>query len=406
MFFEKAIPEKARDAYRRDAWAGMLGGIYTGAIFPFVAFIARDQLHASVTLISLMMAAPFIGSMFALFYAHAMEGRRKLPYVVWSTITARALFFFMLFATTPLRFVLIVAAVQAIATIAGPAYSAVLKEIYPDEHRGRIMAYIRVGLAFATFAATLLVGQILKHHVLNFRFVFPIAALIGIMATLSFSTIKTAPVDPDDPDNSRASIIPFLKNTLAIFKEDRDYTWFALSIFVFGFGNMLASPLYPIFQVDRLHISASQVAMLSNVAAVVWMFSYFYWGKYVDIQSPLKATMINVLLICLVPLIYFLAKNVWMLIPAAVVSGVVTSGLELSYFNGILFFAKDGRESHYQALHSFLLGIRGTIAPFCGAAMITLFRGQGIDVKFVFLISMSIMLLGGVLQTVGVKRRY
>ena len=403
MFFEKAIPKEARNAYKRDAWSGLLGGLYMGAIFPFVGFIARDKLHASVTLISLMAAAPFLGSMFALFYAHAMEGRRKLPYVVWSTLVARALFFCMLFAATPLAFALIVSGVQIIASVSGPAYAAVLKEIYPDEHRGRIMAYTRVGLAFTTFVSTLLVGKILP--AIGYRYIFPLAALIGIAAILAFGTIKTAPVDPD-PDDDKISIGPFLKNTLAIFREDRRYTWFSLSIFMVGFGNLLASPLYPIFQVDRLHISAGQVAMLSNIASVVWMFSYFYWGKYVDIECPLKATVINILLICLIPINYFLARNVWMLIPAAVISGTVTSGLELSYFNGILFFAKEGRESHYQALHSFMLGIRGTIAPFCGAAMISLFRGGGIDVKYVFLISAGIMLLGGVFQLFGVKHRY
>jgi len=57
-------------------------------------------------------------------------------------------------------------------------------------------------------------------------------------------------------------------------------------------------------------------------------------------------------------------------------------------------------------LHSFFLGIRGTIAPFCGAAIASLFRGAGIDVKYVFLIAMALMLLGAGFQLAGVKYRY
>lgn len=406
MFFEKVVPEGARDAYRRDAWSGLLGGIYTGAIFPFIGFIARDRLHASVVLIGLMTAAPFIGNMFALFYANAMEGRQKMPYVVWSQVIARALFVFTIFATTPLVFALIVAAVQIVATVASPAYAAILKEIYPDQQRGRIMAYIRVGMAFTTLVSTQLVGQMLKRHVLDFRYVFPIAGLFGVASALAFGTIRTAPVDPGESNNYRADTPTFLRNTLAIFKEDRNYTWFALSVFTFGFGNLIAAPLYPVFQVDSLHITATQVAVLSNTATLIWMFSYLYWGKYVDVQSPLKAVVVNVLLVSLVPLIYFLATNVWMLLPAAMISGITMGGVELSYFNSILYFAKEGRESHYQALHSFLLGIRGTIAPFCGAALVSVFKAGQIDMRYVFLVSMGLMLLGAGLQSLGVKRRY
>jgi len=406
VFFEKAIPKGARDAYRRDARSGMLGGIYSGAIFPFVGYIARDRLHASVALIGLMTAAPFIGNMFALFYANAMEGRRKMPYVVWSQVIARSLFLFALFATTPISFALMVSAIQIIVTISSPAYAAILKEVYPDEHRGRIMAYIRVGMAFTTFVSTLVVGQVLKLGKWDYTHIFPIAGVFGVMAAISFGTIRTAPVDPTHPDNQRTSTTKFLRDTLAIFREDRNYAWFALSVFTFGFGNLIAAPLYPVFQVDRLHISAAQVALLSNVATIIWMISYFYWGKYVDVRSPLKAVVVNILLVSLVPLNYFLARNVWMLLPTSVINGITMGGVELSYFNSILYFAKEGKESQYQALHSFLLGIRGTIGPFVGAAMASGFKSHGADIRYVFLISMGIMLLGALLQLVGVRKRY
>ncbi len=406
MIFEKAIPEQARDAYRRDCTAGILLGLYTGAVFPFIGYIARDRLHASVELIGLMTAAPFLGNMLALFWANAMEGRPKMPYVVWSCVVARALFLLTIFAVTPVSFAILISVIQIIATVAAPAYASVLKEIYPDEHRGRIMAYIRVGLAFTTFVSTLLVGQLLKRSTLGYTHIFPIAGILGVISAFSFGSIKTAPVDPDHPDNQRTSTLEFLRNTLAIFKADRNYSWFALSVFVYGFGNLLVAPLYPVFQVDRLHISAAQVAFLSNTSTVIWMVSYFYWGKYVDVRSPLRAVVVNVLLISLVPLNYFLARNVWMLIPTAVINGLTMGGVELSYFNSILRFAKNGKESQYQALHSFLLGIRGTTAPFIGAWMVTSFRNAHVDTKYAFLVSMALMLLGAIFQLVGVRTKY
>lgn len=404
MFFEKAVPEEARNAYRKDAVGGMLVGFYTGAIFPFIGFIARDKLHASVGLISLMTAAPFIGNMFALFYANAMEGRKKQPFVVWSSGIARLLFLLMLFARTPLSFALIVSAIQLIATVASPAYAAVMKEIYPDEHRGRIMAYIRVGLAMMAFFSTLLVGPLLAR--VSFRYIFPIAGLIGVAASIAFSTIKTAPVDPNHPDNRKTPTWEFLKATLRILRDDANYRWFTASVFIFGFGNLIVAPLYPVYQVDQLHITSTQVAILSNTATIIWMFSYLYWGKYVDARSPLKAVAVNVLLYSFVPLVYFLSHNVWMLLPAAVITGLTMGGVELSYFNSILHLADEGKESQYQALHSFLLGLRGTIAPFVGAGIVLLFRKHDLPVRYVFLISMAVMFVGFVTQLIGVRDRF
>lgn len=404
VFLERAVPDTARDAYRRDAWSGLLGGAYSGAIFPFVGFIARDRLHADVYLIGLMTAAPFIGSALAILYANAMEGRKKMPYLVWPLVVARAIFFLMLFAKTPLAFALIVSAGQMIGSIIGPPYAAILKEIYPDDHRGRIMAYIRVGMAFTVFVSTLLVGRLLNF--VSFQYIFPIATIFGIASTLAFGSIKTAPVLQDDEANSRVPTPRFLKDTFAIFREDKRYLWFTVSVFTFGFGNLMIAPLYPIYQVDRLNIKGTEVAMLANISTAIWMISYLYWGRYVDMRSPFRAVMINVLMSAAVPLVYFFATDVWMLIPVAVIGGITMGGVELSYFNSILCFSRPGRESQYQALHSFFLGIRGAAAPFLGAALVSSFRAQGIDVKYVFLVGMCLMLLGALFQATGCKNRY
>jgi len=402
------VPVEARDAYRKDSIGGMLVGFYTGAVFPFIGVIARDKLHASVFLISLMTAAPFVGNMFALFYANAMEGRKKQPFVVWSGGICRVLFLFMIFATTPLKFALVVSVIQLIATVASPAYAAVMKEIYPDEQRGQIMAYIRVGVAAMTFVSTMLAGQLLK--TISFQYIFPIAGLIGVGSSIAFSTIKTADVDPTDPANHKTPTWQFIWSTLLILRDNANYRWFAMSVFIFGFGNLMVAPLYPVFQVDQLHITTTQVAVLSNVTTVVWMLSYLYWGRYVDLQSPLKAVAINVLLVSFIPFVYFCSHSVWMLLPASILGGITMSGAELSYFNSILTLAEDGKESQYQALHSFWLGIRGVFAPFLGAGLVEIFRAHGISnsmsMRYVFLISMAVMFVGFATQLIGVRERF
>lgn len=409
MFLEKAIPEEARDAYRRDAWGGMLAGLFNGAINPFFGFIARDMLGASKVLLGLMFAAPAIGSIFALLYANSMEGKKKMPFVVWPGAIGRGLFVFSLFALTPLSFALIVFFSFGLLCLTNPGYAVVLKEVYPDRNRGQIMGYIRVGMAFMTFIATLLVGKLLDGGKIpfipivlpqvSFRYIFPIAGLLGMMSSLVFGTIKTAPVDRNDPANKRLPIFQFLKETLGILKEDKRYAWFCAAIFLSGFGNLIAIPLYTVFQVDNLHITAGWVAILVNATTIIWMISYLYWGKHVDARCPLTATMITVIINALVPLTYYFAFKVWMLLPAAILTGIMSAGMELAYFNSIMLMAKEGMESRYQALHWFLFGIRGTIAPFAGVALIRL----GMDIRNVFLLAFFMMIVGAFLQIKSIR---
>ena len=64
----------------------------------------------------------------------------------------------------------------------------------------------------------------------------------------------------------------FIGSTLGILREDQAFRWFALSVFAYGFGNLLTVPIIPLIQVDELHIRKSQLAILANltqVAAVV-----------------------------------------------------------------------------------------------------------------------------------------
>lgn len=401
MLFEKGIVQEARDAYRRDGMSAILAGTFNGITGPFIGFIARDRLHASVELIGLIAAAPYLGCLLAILYSHLMEGKKKMPFMVWPSLLGRGCFLFMLFATTPLSFALIVTIASMMTNMIGPAYAPIMKEVYPKRERGTIMAYIRVMMAMAMFIGTMIAGRILEHA--DFRYVFPVAGVIGIISSLLFATIKTKPVDSSEAEK-REPVHRYFWSTFSIFKTDRNFLWFSVAIFTSGFGNLMAIPLYPIIQVDKFHITALQVAILTNATTLVWMISYPFWGRYVDSRSPIKAAIISAFFCMLIPLNYAIAHNVWAILPTAVFGGLTNAGTDLAYFNSILRFAKEGRESQYQALHTFLVGVRGAIAPFLGAGIVTLMDTQGINIRYVFIGSALLQITGIAIQIIGVKK--
>jgi MFS family permease len=384
-------------AYRWDALAGLLGGIYMGAIFPFVMRIARADLHASRLEISLLTAAPFIGSLLAPLWARQMVGRDKMPFCVYSWTFARALFFGMFLVNQAWQFVLLIGTAQIIGSISGPAYTSLMKDIYPDEERGRAMGLVRVGSYSAVLIVSFIAGHLLDSGV-SFQWVFPAAALIGIAGAWCFSRVPVCETAASADAPERLSAFGFWLQTVSILKHNRGFRWFAASVMTYGFGNLVAFTLYPLYQVDRLHVTNMQVAALTNAASVSSIIAFAYWGHFMDKHGALWTALVNILIQCLMPVVYLLSGAWWHLIPAAIAQGVAGAGIELAYLNVILTLSEDGKEAQYQALHSMLLGVRGTLAPFVAVPIL---RALGFHVSFV--VCLSLMLWGAYMQAVSLS---
>lgn len=363
MFFANRVPPVAREAYKKDAASGMLGAVMVGLTFPFFGVIARDTLKASDFEIGLLTVSPVAGYLLSLVWANMMEGRPKMPFAVWSWVAGRVLFLLAALVVTPGWFVAMVAAFWLLASMSGPAYAALMKEMYPDSDRAKIMGYARVCTLGVLAIVTVIAGPLLKGY--NYRWIFPVAALFGLAAAWSFNRIPTA----RETTGSRSSFPAFMWSSVRILAEDGGFRWFCGGIFVSGFANFMAAPLFTIYQVDVLHVDTRWAAAYSVVAQVVSMFGYVYWGSYIDRRSSHRAVALSALMLGLIPLAYAGATEAWMLLPVMVLGGFVGSAIELAYANGILEYAPPERITHYQAVFASLMGVRGLIAPFLGVAL-------------------------------------
>jgi hypothetical protein len=395
VFLQNRVPPKVRNAYMKDAWTGILGSVMTGLTVPFIAIIAREQLKASIFEIGIITAVPAAGCILSLYWAHVMQGRSAMAFAVWPGIICRTLLLLTIFAVNSWSFVIIIALFWIISTIPSPAYSVLMKEIYPDTDRVRVMSYVRVCIVCTSIIVSAFAGPLLK--VVSYRYVFPIAGLFGIASAISFSRIPSAAVVV----GSTQSFLHMMGEAVDALRRDHAYRWFCGGVFIFGAANLFASPIYAVYQVDVLHVDTRWASVYAVVCQVMAMGAYFYWGAYIDRKKPAMISIVSTALCCAVPINYLFASHAWMLIPTCVINGIANAGLELSYFNSILHYAPSNKVTLYQGIFTSLMGIRGISIPFISAALV---QNEFLCVQTVFIASALMIALGVLIQIYGVRK--
>lgn len=433
MHNKAPISFRTRYAFRWDRRAGWLSGLMQGLTLPFFGVIAR-RMGASELEISLLIAAPFCGHLLSMFVAWHMQNRAKKPYMFWLGILSRIPLLLMAFVTRAPLFIAIVIAVQFIGCFMAPAYASMMKDVYPDHVRGQLMGWVRALITVAMMCSGLLAGRLLEKglplswvlavaglvavvvffdlprtawrwlpavaliaigfvvapflaHPATFRLIFPLAGLAGLGAAWAFNHLPEAKAS--GMPSRRFSV---LEGVLTL-KTDWRFGLYSLAFFTFGFGNLLQSPLIPLFQVDEMHITDLWVGLLATVGAGTSALFYIIWGRVMDRYNPFYTAVFSFAVWGISPLVYAYAHSVPTLLIASVIIGIASPGIDLAWLNAVMQFA--GRDSipRYTATHTFLVGIRGLVGPFVGAWLLSRF-----NLRQCFHISAAVIWVGAALM--------
>ncbi|MBI3333580.1 MAG: MFS transporter, partial [Candidatus Omnitrophica bacterium] len=174
-------------AYRYDLTAGLLVGIFEGLTAPFIGVVAR-QLGGSVLQVALLTSVPLLGHTLSLFWAsRQVHFESPVAYVTFATSISRVMFLGMAWVQGPAAFVACACMAQFLAPVHSPAYTEVMRQIYPEGMRGKAMGSVRMCASVSTMLAASVGGKLLD--LIGFRLVFPVAAVAGVAASWTFSQI-------------------------------------------------------------------------------------------------------------------------------------------------------------------------------------------------------------------------
>lgn len=364
----------------------MCAGVYLAVLLAFMPIVVRRAGGSSLD-VALVIAGPFIGHLLSPLFAYLFTGYDRVKVVAGTVVTARLVFICgVLFATTPLVFALTTVTFWIITISNVASYTSLMGAIYPPQERGQAMGKVRMGFSTASIASAALAAAFID--VFPAGWVFAAVAIISLPGAIAVFFMRAdAPATPE-----------VRRPAFAIARDiwrDARYRGLLLSFVVFGIGNLGNAAMIPLLLVDKFDAPTEFIGAYAAVQSATAIVAYWVWGRVLDRgRSSVVWTARNSGLTLLIPLGYLFAPNVWALLPVAVIAGIAIAGGELTYHLNVMQLAPTGRVIEYATANSFLLGVRGTIAPFLFSALLGIFT-----VPAVIILGLGFMATGLVLMT-------
>jgi MFS family permease len=376
-----------------DVSTALLVTVFTCLTAPFTSLILRRELGATPFQLSLMTSASAACLLLSPAWLRLFAGIAPLACVVWSGFVARSLFMLVPLIASPWPFMGVIVAGNCLSAMAGPAQAALVEQVYPRAERGRALGTVKTLGSLLGILLVLVSGKLLGW--LDYRWIFPSAALLGMAGSLRQRELPVPPRSPADEAGR-----PRLREAWAAVRQDRAFRSLLAGAFVFGLGVWLQMPANVLMVADVLQASTAQVGLFAACGAAAGLVANAWWGRLADCRGSLVALRAVYAVGASSALVYYLAGSPWALAATAVLDAGMHAGLDLVWVLAVIDVAGPRRVAPYAAVAATLAGVRGVLGPLLSAVIIERF-----GVQAVYLVSGAAMLAGVLLASRRVPGR-
>lgn len=365
------------------------------AIYNMLPFILYKDLHATPWQLAVIIALKPLVSLLSMYWSAAINKRRDrlVSNIIWARGLGYLPFFFFPFINTIWFFIAAFGLYMMLTVGMMPAWMEILKLNIPTQSRERVFSYTQ---AFGYMGGGLLpfiLGWILDEHIQAWRWLFPLAALLALIATFFQRRILIPLDEASSPSNLQPSfnlmdqILRPWRNAWNLMQQRIDFRSFQIGFMIVGSGLMIMQPAIPIFFVDVLHLSYTELAIaLTLCKGIGFAIASPVWSRWIHQVDMYRFSSWLAGLACLFPLSLILAKfHLFWLYLGYIGYGIMQSGNELTWNMSGPIFAKHEDSSVFSSVNVLSVGLRGCVIPALGSLLCTLTN------------SSIVMLLGGIL---------
>ncbi len=327
-----------------------------------------------------------------LYWSAAVHTSREklMNNLIWAGILARAPFFIFPWIQSPWVFISCIGIYMFFHRAANPAWVEIMKMNLPDTHRGRIYS-LASALSYAEgFLLSFWIQGWLTHNELAWRWLYPVAALIG-MTSILVQTRLPLYVEQSHKMNTftnwKSKVISPLSEALDLMKRRPDFRRFQIAFFLCGFGLMMASGVIPIFCVDILNASYQDyITAVLVCQGFGFVLTSRIWGEQLH-QLHIFKIMAYVIICFILFGVFFLLTPISMsfFYVAYFIYGVGQAGSRLCWNLSGPIFSKEKNSTVYSSINILMVGIRGCIAPLLGTLLFDTMNAYFVVILFIIL---------------------
>lgn len=353
--------ERETATFRLERWRAIAGGILETAQVTFLLLIATRWFQANPGEKGLLIGASSAGLLLTPLLVSWAASLGLNAERAAAGLYALAAVGVALAAAVPTLPIYIAGAGMGFLCVAAtaPFIASIYSENYRAERRGdlfsrNIVVRILTGVAFAWIA-----GQIFDANPANFRWIL---ATYAVALAVNAWCVWQLPAVPLANSGGR--------NPLRAFRwvrQDRLFRLTLISWMLMGMGNLIMFPLRVEYLANEhygLHLAAPEIALFTaiipNAARLVFTR---IWGKLFD---RMNFFILRILLntgFMLGILSFFTGAGTIGLWAGALLFGIANAGADLAWSLWVTKVAPPERVTDYMAVHTFLTGVRGLIAP-------------------------------------------
>jgi MFS family permease len=400
-------------------------GILSGSILAFLSVYAA-HLGATSFEIGMLTAGPAVVNL--LVSLPAGRWLEKEPIVqatyvtsLWSRVPYILLALGPLLLGLPVQIALIIG-VSLFISIPGTAlaigFNAMFAEVVPPEWRGRVVGWRNVLLAISVTLTSLACGLLLDliRFPLNYQLVFALGTFGALLSSAGLARIWNSATASPPPRRARPladlarpgslSFLDGLRQTAGLRWLTRSrgepllrldllrgrFGLFLFSLLLFYIFQYVPIPLFPLFWVDRLHLSDGVIS-LGNALFYTSMTLASTGLARASRRFGHRGVLVGgALLYALYPLLNGLARNAFLFWAASLVGGAVWALVNAGLVNRLMELVPEKDRPAHMALHNLALNLGILVGSLAGPLMAAV-AGLGMAL----LLSAGLRLLAGVL---------
>ncbi len=365
------------------------------------AIVARKTFGASPALTTFVWSIPILANILNMWWATALRGKRRIPAMVMISGATAVLVGGL--AYTPAErttvtigpftetagawlFALQLSAIYVLWSGLITLRVSLWGANYPATQRAQITGRMQNLRNFGMLIAPAALGLLYDWDPYAYRFVYPGAALVGLLSLVPLSRIRVRRESRDlrrtraaRRDRRRGGT---LREAAQILQRDRAYRHYLTAQFLLGSSNFFTDPVLVIVLTTQFGLDyLTSVLIMSSTPSLVILLTTLPWARFFDRHGIIAVRIWNsglwmvahagvlaaMLMLYVAPDATALALTI--IIATRICAGVAKAGGMLAWPLGHLAFARRDDDDLYLGLNVALTGVRGLLMPQTAAAL-------------------------------------